>query len=165
MRRVTTTFTLLAGLLLSACGSGGSAEVQDEAKAPVAAPESPTLAVDATLVLGTGEDAGASGTEPEAPAESELPPEFKNGEVAYNNYCSECHGIRGVGTDLGPPHVHIVYEPNHHGDASFQSAVANGVQAHHWPYGDMAPIEGLSEQKVAEITAYVRWLQREAGIQ
>ncbi|WP_374701253.1 c-type cytochrome, partial [Agrobacterium tumefaciens] len=49
--------------------------------------------------------------------------------------------------------------------AYFQFAVVNGVRAHHWRFGDMPPQQGLSEADVSEITAYVRELQRENGIE
>ena len=62
--------------------------------------------------------------------------------------------------ELPPPLVHKIYEPNHHGDLSFQLAAKNGVRAHHWPFGNMPPIEGVSENEVSEIIVYVRELQR-----
>ena len=65
----------------------------------------------------------------------------------------------------GPPLVHIVYEPNHHADIAFQRAVALGVAAHHWRFGNMPPVPGVDEAAVERITAYVRWLQRKAGIE
>jgi hypothetical protein len=47
---------------------------------------------------------------------------------------------------------------------SFQLAVQNGVRAHHWKYGNMPPVEGLTKGDVRGIIAYVRELQRENGI-
>jgi hypothetical protein len=38
-------------------------------------------------------------------------------------------------------------------------------RAHHWKFGDMAPVPGLTPDDVAQITAYVRLEQRKAGIQ
>ena len=69
------------------------------------------------------------------------------------------------GTKVGPPFLHPFYVPSHHSDASFQIAVRNGVKAHHWQFGDMAPIPGVSADDVAHITAYVRGQQRRVGIQ
>jgi hypothetical protein len=43
-------------------------------------------------------------------------------------------------------------------------AVQKGVIAHHWRFGNMPSIENLDERDVNEIIAYVRWLQRQAGI-
>jgi hypothetical protein len=68
------------------------------------------------------------------------------------------------GSDKGPPFLHPVYEPSHHGDASFQAAVRYGVRAHHWMFGDMPPVQGVSADDVAHITAYVRQQQRLVGI-
>ncbi|MGH7167497.1 MAG: c-type cytochrome [Nitrospiraceae bacterium] len=92
------------------------------------------------------------------------PAEFRTGEAKFNANCARCHGERAGGTAQGPPLVHKIYEPNHHGDPAFQRAAANGVRAHHWKFGDMPKIEGVTPEDVQQIIHYVRWLQRQAGI-
>ena len=88
------------------------------------------------------------------------------GKTAFDAKCATCHGENAVGQEgVAPPLVHIIYEPSHHGDESFQRAVAGGVRAHHWRFGDMPPVDGLTRGDVAMIVAYVRELQRENGIQ
>ena len=87
-----------------------------------------------------------------------------DGEQLFADNCSRCHGEMADGTDIGPPLVHRLYEPGHHPDFSFQNAVKNGVISHHWDFGDMAPVPGLSEDEVTQIIAYIRGLQREGGI-
>ena len=88
------------------------------------------------------------------------------GKRLYDEHCVSCHGRNAVGQEeVAPPLVHIVYEPGHHGDESFQRAVAIGVRAHHWPFGNMPPVEGLSRADVAQIVAYIRELQRANGIE
>jgi mono/diheme cytochrome c family protein len=94
-----------------------------------------------------------------------VPAELVAGERLFDDNCARCHGTRASGTDVGPPLVHTVYEPNHHADIAFQRAAAFGVAAHHWGFGDMPPVPGVDEAAVAKITAYVRWLQRRAGIE
>ncbi|NOT23013.1 MAG: cytochrome c [Nitrospiraceae bacterium] len=94
-----------------------------------------------------------------------VPTEFQTGETTFNTNCAACHGKQAAGTDHGPPLVHKVYEPNHHGDQAFQRAAANGVQAHHWQFGNMPKIESVTPGDVDQIVKYVRWLQRQAGIQ
>ena len=86
------------------------------------------------------------------------------GSQLFADNCARCHGEMADGTNTGPPLVHRLYEPGHHPDFSFQSAVKNGVISHHWEFGDMAPVPGLTEDEVTEIIAYVRDLQREGGI-
>ena len=93
-----------------------------------------------------------------------VPAEYQVGETKFRARCAACHGERAVGTNLGPPLVHKIYEPSHHGDLAFQRAAANGVRAHHWQFGNMPQVEGLTPEDVQEITQYVRWLQRQAGI-
>ncbi len=99
-----------------------------------------------------------------AKPEASVPAELQKGEAAFKANCARCHGERGVGTSQGPPLVHKIYEPNHHGDAAFQRAAANGVRAHHWQFGDMPKIDGATPDDVDQIITYVRWLQRQAGI-
>jgi len=86
------------------------------------------------------------------------------GRTLYNNNCASCHGPNAVGTENGPPFLHKVYEPNHHGDIAFQLAAKNGVRAHHWRFGNMPPIGNVTEAEVTGITRYIRKLQRASGI-
>ena len=90
--------------------------------------------------------------------------EAQAGQALFEENCMSCHGLHATGTDQGPPLVHRIYEPNHHGDASFRLAVRNGVRAHHWPFGNMAPVEGVSDDDAIKITRYVRELQKANGI-
>lgn len=88
------------------------------------------------------------------------------GQRLFGGACQSCHGVNAVGIEgSGPPLVHKIYEPNHHADEAFQRAVANGVKSHHWPFGNMAPVDGLTRGDVAMIITYVRELQRANGIQ
>ena len=87
------------------------------------------------------------------------------GKAAFDANCASCHGANAAGQDgVAPPLVHIIYEPNHHGDRAFYLAAQQGVRAHHWPFGDMPPVEGVSEAEIGRIVAYVRTLQRANGI-
>lgn len=87
------------------------------------------------------------------------------GKRAFEMSCASCHGINAAGQEgIAPPLVHIIYEPSHHADESFQRAVALGVRAHHWPFGDMPAVEGLTRGDVTLITTYIRELQRANGI-
>ena len=105
-----------------------------------------------------------SGQKPVSSSLLQTPTEFKKGEALLLTHCAQCHGAGAVGTNIGPPLVHKIYEPNHHGDPSFHRAVQMGVQAHHWSFGNMPRIEGVGPGEVDAIVAYVRWLQRQAGI-
>ncbi len=93
-----------------------------------------------------------------------VPAELQPGEAKFHAHCSACHGPQGTGTQQGPPLVHKIYEPNHHGDAAFQRAATFGVKAHHWEFGNMPKIDGVIPADVEQITGYIRWLQRQAGI-
>ena len=93
-----------------------------------------------------------------------MPKELAQGEGLFNNNCARCHGPQGSGTNQGPPLVHKIYEPSHHADFAFQRAAAQGVRAHHWEFGNMPKIEGVTPEDVTEITRYIRWLQQQVGI-
>ena len=98
-----------------------------------------------------------------------VPAEFSSlaslGETAFNASCAKCHGTNAAGLDgKGPPLVHVIYEPGHHADFAFEMAVQNGARGHHWPFGDMLPVENLTKAELKSIIAYVRALQRENGI-
>ncbi|MFC3615842.1 c-type cytochrome [Lutimaribacter marinistellae] len=88
------------------------------------------------------------------------------GQSIFEAKCSSCHGMNAVGKEgYGPPLVHKIYEPSHHADESLQRAVALGVRAHHWGFGDMAPVDGLTRGDVAMVIRYIRDLQRANGIE
>lgn len=87
------------------------------------------------------------------------------GQRIFDNACAACHGSNAVGVDgAGPPLIHVIYEPSHHADESFQRAVAMGVRSHHWQFGDMPPVEGLTRGDVAMVIDYIREIQRANGI-
>jgi len=117
------------------------------------------------VLLSATQACSQNGVEPKATGTvASAPAEVRDGEQKFNTNCSTCHGIGGIGTTHGPPLVHKVYEPNHHGDAAFQRAAANGVKAHHWQFGDMPKIDAVTTEDVDQIVKYVRWLQKQAGI-
>lgn len=85
------------------------------------------------------------------------------GARAFGANCKQCHGPNAAGTDKGPPLVHRIYEPSHHGDAAIRRAVRLGVRPHHWGFGAMPKID-VSDRELDAIIAYIRELQRANGI-
>ncbi len=122
--------------------------------------------------------AGCSAEEPPAPSYSATQPvsdtaavvvpdlssNARAGEQVFNANCALCHGPNASGTGLGPPLVHKIYEPGHHQDFTIQSAVRNGVPAHHWQFGNMPPVPAVSDEDIPNIICYIRELQRANGI-
>ena len=105
--------------------------------------------------------------EREVLARIELPPtpaEHRAGDSLFTANCASCHGQSARGSDQGPPLLHIIYEPSHHSDASFVLAAQRGVAAHHWGFGNMPPQPQVDSAALRKIIAYVRWAQREVGI-
>jgi cytochrome c553 len=99
-----------------------------------------------------------------------IPPSFSEkeqiGKRAYEAVCSACHGLNAQGREaIAPPLVHRIYEPSHHGDMAFVLAAQNGVRAHHWKFGNMPAVQGVTQADVLNIVAYIRALQRENGIE
>ncbi|MFP2768510.1 c-type cytochrome [Oceanisphaera sp. KMM 10153] len=91
--------------------------------------------------------------------------QIRRGKLAYLDNCAGCHGADLKGSRQGPPFIHQVYEPSHHGDEAFYRAAVNGVRAHHWRFGDMPPVPGISRDQVGDIIAYIREQQRQNGIE
>ena len=85
------------------------------------------------------------------------------GEDSYRRFCAACHGADLRGSEQGPSFLSIVYEPNHHSDFAFVSASKDGVPAHHWQFGDMPAIPGISDDEITAVTAYVRSVQEAEG--
>lgn len=88
-----------------------------------------------------------------------------DGGELYAANCASCHGSDLRGTDRGPSHLSIVYEPNHHGDEAFRSAIRNGAAQHHWDFGDMPPVGGLTDAEIEAVIAFVRAEQEAQGFE
>ena len=139
---------LLLGLM---CGGGvGCSQAEEEVH-----PSHSSVGMPTAHATASADDGGLN---------VEVPQEFQAGEERFTAFCSRCHGVHARGTTKGPPLVHKIYEPSHHGDFAFLRAAAQGVRAHHWDFGNMPKIADASLDDVKLIIAYVRWLQREAGI-
>lgn len=87
-----------------------------------------------------------------------------NGMKIFNENCGACHGVNASGSDQGPPLIHKIYNPGHHGDGAFFLAAQRGTRQHHWRFGDMPPQPQVKEADMREIIQYVRELQRANGI-
>ncbi len=111
---------------------------------------------------------GAAAAAPATPADEIVVPKLSSagqmGQLAFDDNCAACHGTKAAGSENGPPLIHKIYEPSHHGDFSFQAATKNGVRAHHWRFGDMEPVAGVTDKQIEWITKYVREMQRANGI-
>ncbi|KNG95399.1 c-type cytochrome [Pseudaestuariivita atlantica] len=87
------------------------------------------------------------------------------GKMIFEANCAQCHGTNAVGQKgVAPPLVHKIYEPSHHSDMAFVIAAKNGVRAHHWKFGNMPRIEGVTDADAKYVAMYVRELQRANGI-
>jgi len=86
------------------------------------------------------------------------------GKRAFDANCATCHGESGIGTGKGPPLVHDIYNPGHHGDMSFLAAAQRGVPQHHWQFGNMPPLPQVTDGQMAVIVRYIRELQEANGI-
>jgi mono/diheme cytochrome c family protein len=96
---------------------------------------------------------------------AEFSPQAQIGKRAFEAKCSVCHGRNAAGQNgVAPPLVHPIYRPGHHSDMAFVIAAKNGVRAHHWQFGNMPPITGLTDADVKNIARYIRELQIENGI-
>ena len=119
------------------------------------------------LKFGGGGEDGASGGASVASvaAPGSFSARAQTGQKTYEANCASRHGRTAAGQDgVTPSLAPIIYERGHHGDESFQRAVVRGVRAHHWRFGDMPPVDGLTRRDITAVVAYVRKLQRANGI-
>ena len=101
-----------------------------------------------------------------APPESVVPlAADADGASVYQARCASCHGEDLRGTDKGPSQLSIVYEPNHHGDESYRSAIRNGVAQHHWGFGNMPAVEDITDDQIERVITYIRTQQQEFGFE
>ena len=88
-----------------------------------------------------------------------------DGAAVYQQYCAECHGVDLRGTDKGPSQLSIIYEPNHHGDYAYRVAIREGTREHHWWFGDMPPVEGITDLEIEKVISYIRAEQERLGFE
>lgn len=105
----------------------------------------------------SGDDVG-SGVVIEIPANAD-------GATVYSARCASCHGVDLRGTDKGPSQLSIVYEPGHHGDDAYRSAIRNGAPQHHWDFGDMSAVESITDEQVERVIAFIRSEQQQLGFE
>lgn len=106
-----------------------------------------------------------AGAEMVAVTMPELDAQATRGQGYFTAVCAKCHGPNAGGLDgLAPPLIHKIYEPSHHGDMAFVMAARRGVQSHHWRFGNMPPVEGLTDADLQDIITFVRSVQRANGI-
>ena len=86
------------------------------------------------------------------------------GQLVFNTNCASCHGINAAGGIGGPPLIHNIYNPGHHANASFIRAVRNGVQQHHWQFGDMPPQKHVAFGDMVFLMKFIREVQQQNGI-
>jgi len=98
------------------------------------------------------------------PKEPKMTAALNVGKLNYQAFCASCHGKTGGGTDKGPTFIHRVYHPGHHADGSFFIAAKKGTRAHHWKFGDMKPVKGVTDAQVSAIVEYVRAVQQANGL-
>ena len=87
------------------------------------------------------------------------------GQAVFRAKCSGCHGADAGGIEgSGPPLIHAIYEPNHHGDMAIVLAAERGVQSHHWRFGNMPPVEGVTRADLVAVIDFIRKVQKANGI-
>jgi len=128
----------------------------------------PKLIVIGVLIVGSGglayQQLAAKTSGPSLLVPAYFSTQAQSGKLAYDANCAQCHGVNGAGTDKGPPFVHPIYNPGHHGDAAFFYAAHSGVKQHHWKFGDMPAQPQVKDEDLAAIIAYVREVQVANGI-
>jgi len=86
-----------------------------------------------------------------------------DGASVYTQNCASCHGTDLRGTDRGPSQLSIVYEPNHHSDDAYRAAIRNGAPQHHWTFGNMPAIQGITDDEIELVIEFIREQQETFG--
>lgn len=94
----------------------------------------------------------------------ELSERLAKGQKVFNVNCGGCHGINGEGSTSGPPLIHDIYNPGHHGNNAFIRAMQNGVRSHHWPFGDMPAQKQMGLGDMMHVIRFIREIQDHNGI-
>jgi mono/diheme cytochrome c family protein len=123
-----------------------------------------TLVAAAGLAAASGAGLAQSDAIYPDPKEPEMTPGLQLGAMNYGVYCASCHGKTGGGSDKGPTFIHKVYHPGHHGDGAFFVASKRGARAHHWKFGEMKPVAGVTDAQIELIVEYIRAVQRANGL-
>ena len=134
---------LITCVIAAACGADADEVGDTSAAEPI-----PTQAADVITPASTA-------------AELAIP----DGAEVYQQYCAECHGVGLRGTDEGPSQLSIIYEPNHHGDYAYRVAIREGTREHHWWFGDMPPVEGISDLEIEKVISFIRAEQQRLGFE
>ena len=117
------------------------------------------------MMMGCGEDSASQNeTTRSNGAEQDSASTVLTGEELFGANCSACHGVDAFGTNQGPPLVDKTYHPGHHPDFSIRNAITKGVKQHHWFFGDMPPVAGVSPDDVEKIICHIRETQRANGL-
>lgn len=106
----------------------------------------------------------AAPLDPSTVKQPKMSPALNVGKLNYEAKCAKCHGQNIAGTDKGPTFLHRVYHPGHHGDGAFYIAAKRGAQAHHWPFGNMPAVKGVTDEQIKSIILYVRAMQQANGL-
>lgn len=91
--------------------------------------------------------------------------ESVDGATVYEQNCASCHGSDLRGTAQGPSQLSIVYEPNHHSDDAYRAAIRNGAPQHHWAFGNMPAIQGISDDEIELVIQFIRQQQETFGFE
>ena len=136
---------LVASLLAFACGADTSDATDSLTSATVFVPATSTTALPPTSTVAA--------------------PKIPDGAAVYQQYCAECHGVDLRGTDKGPSQLSIIYEPNHHGDYAYRVAITQGTREHHWWFGDMPPVEDITDLEIEKVISFIRAEQQRLGFE
>lgn len=82
------------------------------------------------------------------------------GKRLFERHCTECHGYQALGSATGPSLQRRDYWSDRLDKRSFHRAVAEGVVAYRWTYGDMPAMADLSFNDIELLARYVHEMQQ-----
>ena len=98
------------------------------------------------------------------PKQPKMTARLNLGKLNYPALCAVCHGKTGRGAERCPTLLHQAYPPGPHPPPLFYQPAKDGSPAHHWGFGDMPPVEGITDAQISSIVEYLRAVQQANGL-
>jgi len=77
-------------------------------------------------------------------------------KIFNDNGCQNCHGDKLQGSLAGPPLIYSLYKSSHHNDLRLFTSIKEGVDQHHWFFGNMPAHDYISDEDIHTIVQFIR---------
>ncbi|MDH3256343.1 MAG: cytochrome c [Nitrospinota bacterium] len=90
-----------------------------------------------------------------------VPEEYKAGQEYYHRECAGCHGPDAMGGNRAPNLIQKIYSSAAYSNGKISKVILNGSSS-----GAMPSLKGnLSDKEIKEIIKYIRYSQKDSGLE